>query len=236
MATTSTTWDLFLAHAGNDAAPAEVLYDLLATKHRVFLDKRNILLGDDWDLTISRAQRAARITVVLVSNKYPNAYYLREEIAAAIDMARKDPDGHRVVPVFLDGWPSDQAGIPYGLRLKHGIDAKAVGGMSAVAGALEVLLAQLAGKPSPPPSPPPPTAPRSGYDRADLFDALCQMIPSQFDETLFRTNAPLAQLSPQSAPQATRAIDLVLYMEQQGTGGLDELAQAINKVAPHLLR
>jgi Effector-associated domain 1/TIR domain len=225
------SWDLFLAHAGGDAKPAEDLYALLSGTCRVFLDKKSVLLGDDWDLAIARAQQASRITVVLVSSKYPGAYYLREEIALAIAMARRDAEAHRVVPVFLDGLPTDAGGIPYGLRLKNGIDAVAVGGMPAVAAELAKLLGELAGKPLPPLRALPPVS----HDRVDLHDALCKMMPPQFETTLFRTGAPPAQLSPPLAPQATRAIDLVLYMEQLGPGGLDKLAQAIKKVAPHLL-
>jgi hypothetical protein len=229
------SWDFFLAHASDDRAPAEALYDLLAPKHRVFIDKRNVMLGEDWDLAIARAQHAARVTVVLVSSRYPNAYYLREEIAEAIAMARKDPDAHRVVPVYLDGWPAEQGGMPYGLRLKNGVDAKAAGGIPGVAAALEQLLAQLDGKP-PAPAPPAGAPPGPSHDRIALCEALCKMLPSQFEMTVFYTGAPTANLLPQIAPLATRALDLVMYMEQHGMDGLDKLARAINKVAPHLLR
>jgi hypothetical protein len=153
------SWDLFLAHAGDDTAPAEELYTRLAGKRRVFLDKHCVRLGDDWDLAIARAQQAARVTVVLVSARYPRAYYLREEIAAAIAMARKDSEAYRVVPVFLDGWPAEPSGIPYGLLLKNGVDARAAGGMSGVAAALEKLLAQLDGTSPPPAEPSPPLTP-----------------------------------------------------------------------------
>ena len=180
------------------------------------------------------AQRTARITVVLVSSRYPTAYYLREEIAQAIALARSDPGAHRVVPVYLDGWPTDHGGIPYGLRLKSGIDANAVGGVPGVAQELEKLLDHLAGTPAPALPPMPPPSPPTSHDRFDLCDALIGMIPAQFEMTLFRTGAPPAQLPPATATQAVRAIELVLYMEQQGGGGLHKLAQAITKVAPHL--
>ena len=111
-------WDIFLAHAGADAANAEELYELLKPC-KVFLDSRCLLLGDNWDQELPRAQRRSLITVVLVSGETEAAYYQREEIAAAIDMARSDSAQHRVVPVYLHG--SETAEIPYGLRLKHGI-------------------------------------------------------------------------------------------------------------------
>jgi TIR domain len=112
-------WDFFLAHAGADAAFAEALYDRLTSKARVFLDSRVLLAGDDWDRELQKAQHESRVTVVLISAQTDGAYYVREEIAAALELARHDSDRHRVIPVYLDGGP-DRA-IPYGLRLKHGL-------------------------------------------------------------------------------------------------------------------
>lgn len=112
------SYDFFLAHAGPDTAQAEQLYDLLAAETSVFLDSKSIVLGEDWDRTLSEAQRQSRVTVVLVSASTDEAFYQREEIAVAIDLARKPEAGHRVVPVYLEPAP---ASVPYGLRLKHGL-------------------------------------------------------------------------------------------------------------------
>ncbi len=113
-------WDFFLAHAGADKNEAESLYNLLAPHCKVFLDSFSLLLGDDWDQEIPEAQRNSLITIVLVSANTDKAYYQQEEIAGAISMARTDKDKHRVVPVFLEN-PPNQDAIPYGLRLKHGL-------------------------------------------------------------------------------------------------------------------
>jgi hypothetical protein len=121
MANNSADWDFFLAHAGADKEKAESLYEYLADKSRVFLDSRCLRLGDDWDAELAAAQRHSLVTVVLVSINTEAAYYEREEVAAAIALARKDRDKHRVVPVYTDVTRSDDARIPYGLRLKHGI-------------------------------------------------------------------------------------------------------------------
>src|ERR1035438_5499827 len=64
-------------------------------------DRRRDRAGADWDLELAHAQKDALISVVLVSAKSDQAYYEREEIAAAIALARVD-DRHRVVPVFLE--------------------------------------------------------------------------------------------------------------------------------------
>jgi SpoVK/Ycf46/Vps4 family AAA+-type ATPase len=131
-------WDFFLAHAGGDVSTAEKLYELL-TPYQVFLDSRSLLPGDDWDQELSIAQSQAMITIVLVSSNTDNAYYQREEIAAAISMAREDKTKHRVVPVFLDDTSTSANKVPYGLRLKHGLYVSHEGGLAAIAERLREL-------------------------------------------------------------------------------------------------
>ena len=114
-------YDFFIAHATPDRGAAEQLFDLLKEHSKPFLDSRVVQLGDDWDRELARAQRQSRITVVLVSSRTGDAFYQREEIAAAIALARKDPESHRVVPVYLDA----NAEVPYGLRLKHSVHVSA---------------------------------------------------------------------------------------------------------------
>ena len=134
-------YDIFLAHAGADAASAQELYSLLSPHWGVFLDKRNIDLGDDWDVELSAAQRQALVTVVLVSSNTGRAYYQREEIAAAIQMAREDKTKHRVVPVFLD--EAGRNAVPYGLVLKHGVTVSSEHSLKDVAEDLTRLLAKI---------------------------------------------------------------------------------------------
>lgn len=89
--------DFFIAHASADREYAERLYALLATRSRPFLDSRSLALGQPWDDQLQAALGRARVTVVLVSPHADQAYYLREEIAQAIDRARHG--SHQVVPV-----------------------------------------------------------------------------------------------------------------------------------------
>jgi len=81
---------------------------------------------------------------VLVSAKTEEAYYQREEVAAAIDLARKDPDTHRVVPVYLDA--ASAHSLPYGLRIKHGIPGEDATRLQAagdkLAGLIDTLVAR----------------------------------------------------------------------------------------------
>ncbi|QDU11369.1 toll/interleukin-1 receptor domain-containing protein [Gimesia aquarii] len=114
-------WDFFIAHAGSDKEIAKQFYDGLQNHSQVFLDSKSLILGDDWDIALSKAQKQSLITVVLISSKTGAAYYQREEIAAAIAYARKNPNGHRIIPIYLDDECRESNEIPYGLRLKHSL-------------------------------------------------------------------------------------------------------------------
>lgn len=138
------SYDFFLAHAGPDAAQAERLYDLLSAEGTVFVDTKSVRLGDVWDHTIAEAQRSSRVTVVLVSANTDAAFYEQEEIATAIDMARKDSTKHRVVPVYLDTAPSDR--MPYGLRRLQGLKVSGVTTLQQAAERLLALLREAGGR------------------------------------------------------------------------------------------
>lgn len=120
-------YDIFIAHASADRVVAESLYDTLLGLQpgvRLFLDTRTLKLGDAWDQAIPDALERSRIVVVLVSERIDQAWYAREEIGQAIELARDPGSQQKVVPVFLDGIPSPRrtgSRIPYGLRVLHGL-------------------------------------------------------------------------------------------------------------------
>lgn len=61
-----------------------------------------------------------------------------------------------------------------------------------------------------------------------LYDILVKLLPSQFDEVVFRVSVPVEYMASTNASQATRAIDLIRYCEQQTRR--HELIAAIEKV------
>jgi hypothetical protein len=137
-------WDFFIAHSGNDSGAAEELFLHLSAQAKPYLDTKNMLLGEDWDISLRTAQRQSRITVVLISRHSDEAYYQRDEIAAAVAYARRDPSAHRVVPVYLEGFPAPDALLPpYGIRLKHGLAVTEQTPMSEIANRLLELLGNL---------------------------------------------------------------------------------------------
>ena len=134
-------WDIFIAHSGSDRASAEQLYDRLAARgHRVFLDARTLKPGDFWDLEIPRALATSQIIMVLIASSYESAHYLRAEVAQVITRARAT-GSPRVVPVYIDGSLPPGTVPPYGLGVVQAIDARAVGGLGAVADQVMRLLA-----------------------------------------------------------------------------------------------
>lgn len=139
----SPKWEFFLAHAASDVGAAEGLYVLLSPSARVFLDTKCLSPGDDWDQVLPQAQATSSISIILISPNTPKAYYQREEIASAIAMSRAG--NHRVVPVYLQGWPSDPGHIPYGLRIKQGLMVPDEGGLDGVATKLLLLRDKLKG-------------------------------------------------------------------------------------------
>lgn len=134
-------WDFFIAYASSDRAAAEALYDLLSPPFRVFLDRRILLPGEDWNNRIPAAHNQSAVTLVLVSSSTGSAYYQQEEIAAAIDSSRHASTSHLVVPIFLDG-VAEGSRLPYGLRQKQGISVPEAGGLAQAAQRLKTTLQQ----------------------------------------------------------------------------------------------
>lgn len=143
-------YDVFIASAPADAAAAEDLRIALRRRGcRVFLPAAHLVPGDPWDEALPAAQRASRLTVVLVSSALFADHYTAEQIAIAVERARRQGP-HRLVPVYLRGETLPER-VPYGLRRLTPLFAETLGGMAGVA---EVLTAALGiGRPRPRPAP-----------------------------------------------------------------------------------
>lgn len=231
----------FLAHASADKPLVRQLHAAL-TRAGVscFLDEVDVLPGDEWDLVFPQAQRASASTLVLVSPRYDAAYYLRDEVHAAIAQGRVPGSEHRIIPIYVDGRPDP---MPYGLGLKQGLDLAALG-MDELVARLVALAAKLpgGGAVSSPgaagaaPVAPAPSAP--GCDRRKLYEALCaiQKVGGMFEEILaFELPDAARYVSPAVASPAQRAGDLVQWASLQGGDTLDRLCDAARMRAPGLL-
>jgi hypothetical protein len=65
--------------------------------------------------------------------------------------------------------------------------------------------------------------------RDELLTKLLRLLPAQFDVVLFRLGIPPEYLSGTSAPQATRATEVIRYLEQQNQ--LERLARVVADIA-----
>ncbi|MEJ2157485.1 MAG: toll/interleukin-1 receptor domain-containing protein [Desulfobacteraceae bacterium] len=220
----------FLAHAGCDTESAKQLRDLLHPEIPVFLDAYDLSPGDLWDAVLPNYQKQALATVAILSSSVDSAYYLREEIANAIAYQRQDNDRHRLIPVFMDGIPKNPDEVPYGVRVRHALDASKLG-MEGVAAELRKFAADLSDAP---PVSIPENIPKPAV-RFAIYNALCKLLESQFNEVEFRVAAPIQHLSPAGHPLSRRALDLVHWAEQGGSTRMAALSQAIRDAAPGLL-
>jgi hypothetical protein len=64
--------------------------------------------------------------------------------------------------------------------------------------------------------------------REGLLAQLTKLLPAQFEEVLFRAQLPPEYLSASSAPQTTRAVEVIRFLEQQKR--LPELARTVDHV------
>jgi hypothetical protein len=84
---------------------------------------------ESFDQIIPEIQAGCLVTAVLVSSHWGEQHYASDEVALAIDLARRGR--HRVVPVWLDDVPYEKR--PYGLMVKKGILLPELGSLTAVA-------------------------------------------------------------------------------------------------------
>jgi hypothetical protein len=138
--------DVFIAHASADKARAAELYEaLFQLGLKPYMDDKQVRDGA-WDLVLRKQLGAARLVVVLHSNSYAQAHYLRDEAALAIELHRKDAAAHRLRVVYLDGFPADPANKPAGYGIINHLLWQP-GGAAQVAAELARDLAQPAGVP-----------------------------------------------------------------------------------------
>lgn len=73
-----------------------------------------------------------------------------------------------------------------------------------------------------------PRAEEAQMTRDELLSQLLSLLPSQFEMVLFRARIPMEYLPGAGAPQVTRALETIRYLEQQGR--LPQLAAILEKI------
>lgn len=97
---------MFICHSSSDKPAVRELFSRLATVPYVspWLDENNLLPGQDWNLEITRAVKAADCVVVCLSRGAINREgYVQREIGFALDAAQEKPEGTIfLIPVRLE--------------------------------------------------------------------------------------------------------------------------------------
>lgn len=236
-------YDVFIAYASKDRPHARAFEQALRDGGlRPFLDE-DMLPGTLWDEAIPAAQKAARITAVLISDNLPKAYYARDEIVSAIGLFREDERVHQVVPIFLDG--DVPAELPYGLKRVVGISLVGAGGWSKVVRRIEALLGALddPSKIDVGFTPDPADAPVKGSELVALSDAIARAVTGLGlapDSILLAMDFPMHHAPMGSPTQATywlsvvRSIDGGILPTGSGRTALRALVHAIRAHAPEV--
>lgn len=95
---------VFLCHAHADRNPVRALYTRLTDDGvDAWLDKEKLLPGQDWELEIKKAVRAADVVVVCLSKQFNQAGFRQKEVRLALDTAMEKPEGEIfIIPARLE--------------------------------------------------------------------------------------------------------------------------------------
>jgi hypothetical protein len=96
---------IFLCHSSGDKDVVYHLYhDLKRDGFRPWLDKENLVLGQDWDLEIVREVRETHVVIVCLSHHSTTKEgYFHKEIKVALDTADEKPEGTiYIIPVMIE--------------------------------------------------------------------------------------------------------------------------------------
>lgn len=96
---------VFLCHAKEDKQSVVELYDRLANDGvHPWLDEKDLLPGQDWDLKIRQAIQNSGVVIVCLSKKSTSKRgYVQKEIKVALDTSDHEPEGTiYIIPVRLE--------------------------------------------------------------------------------------------------------------------------------------
>ena len=95
---------VFLCHAHADRDAVRALYTRLTNDGvDAWLDKEKLLPGQDWELEIKKAVRAADVVVVCLSKQFVQAGTKHKEVKWALDTAMEKPEGEIfIIPARLE--------------------------------------------------------------------------------------------------------------------------------------
>lgn len=221
--------DVFIIAPSTERASARALHEALAEQGlSPFFDMLDLQPGDAWDRELPRVLQAARASAILIGDAHQSSYFLRDEIALSLAQARADPGSKLVLPVYLPGirGPTD---IPYPFAALNGLWWEACGGPRGVAAAIRRRFETVPPTRSEPVLPP--VAP-DRLSRSKRYEVVIRLSLAQFGTLLFQIGAPKAEIPPATAPQSTRAIALVTWLDTQPDDLRSRFDELLVRLAP----
>lgn len=95
---------VFICYATNEYERVLPLYDrLVKDGMEVWMDKKSLLGGHDWEFEIRKAVRQSDVVVVCHSKSFNESGYRQKEVRLALDVAMEKPDGEIfIIPAKLE--------------------------------------------------------------------------------------------------------------------------------------
>jgi len=110
---------VFLCHAHPDAEKVRALYARLkADGVDAWLDKENIIPGQDWEYEVRKAVRESDIVVVCLSKQFSQKGYRQNEVRIALEEASLQPEGE----IFIIPARLEECNYLESLKRFHGVD------------------------------------------------------------------------------------------------------------------
>jgi TIR domain len=108
---------VFICHAKQDSAKAKEIFHRLRAKENgldPWLDKYNLVLGDDWETEIRRAVLQADCFIICLRPGFDDIGFRQQEVRWALDALRMRPPGRGfLVPYFLEPCPIPEWLAPF---------------------------------------------------------------------------------------------------------------------------
>jgi hypothetical protein len=133
---------VFLCHSSGDRAPVRELYQKLKADAVIpWLDKEDLLPGQNWDLEIKNAiQKSDVVLICLSRSSVTKEGYIQKEIRLALDVADEKPEG----VIFLIPVKLEECDVPKRLSRYHWANLSEQRGYEKLLCALQTRASQLA--------------------------------------------------------------------------------------------
>ncbi len=133
---------VFLCHCTTDKLAVRELYAFLMSEgFRPWLDEKDLIAGQDWELAIQNAVRTSQVVIVFLSRAAATKVgFIQKEIRLALDAADEQPEGS----IFLITARLEDCVVPSRLRKWQWVDLWEPDGYQRVLQALKLRARELA--------------------------------------------------------------------------------------------